>query len=142
MQLPGGKGSRGLGIFPKFNFFYGFPYLHKIYSIYSGTGGYLSTYQPKGIGFVNYIKKRLLGADSTFCNDTTYLMFMFLLKETVELKRSRVTFFRKAKMHYKGKTEFLKEAGRDEIERTDVGFKGIIFSILNMLHYYIDIFSL
>ena len=98
-----------------------------------GTGGYISTHQPKGLGFVNYIKKRLLGADSKFRDDTTYVMFMFLLKETVELKRSRVTFFRKARTHYKEKTDFLKEAKRDEIERTDVGFKGILFNHIKLL---------
>ena len=75
-----------------------------------------------------------MGADSTFRKDTTYIMFLFLLKETVELKRSRVTFFRKARTHYKGRTDFLKEATRDEIERTDVGYRGIIFTILNGLN--------
>ena len=50
-------------------------------------------------------------------------MFLSLVKESLELKRSRVTFFRKARKHYKGKSEFLKEARRDEIERTDLGYK-------------------
>ena len=54
----------------------------------------------------------------------TYVSFLALVKESVELKRSRVTFFRKARVHYKGNAGFLKEAGKDEIERTDVGFKG------------------
>ena len=110
------------------------PKLHENTFIFSGTGGYISTYQPQKMGFVNYIKKRLLGADSKYRDDTTYVMFLFLLKETVELKRSRVTFFRKAKLHYKDNNEFLKDASKDEIERTDVGFKGIALNAVNILN--------
>ena len=75
------------------------------------------------MGFVSYFKKRILGKDPRFREDRTYVMFLALVKESLELKRSRVTFFRKARKHYKGKSEFLKEAGRDEIERTDLGYK-------------------
>ena len=39
--------------------------------------------------------------DDKFRRDTTYMMFIFLVKETLELKRSRVMFFRKTKLHYK-----------------------------------------
>ena len=63
----------------------------------------------------------------------TYVSFLALVKESVELKRSRVTFFRKARTHYKGNAGFLKEAGKDEIERTDVGFKGI-----NTIYIYVS----
>ena len=50
-------------------------------------------------------------------------MFIFLVKEMIELKRSRVTYFRKAKLHYKGRNSFLKDADKNEIERTDIGYK-------------------
>lgn len=82
----------------------------------------MSTYQPQGVGFSNYVKARLLGVDPRFRNDKTYLMFIFLVKEMIELKRSRVTFFRKARVHYKGRHDFLKEADRDEILRHDIGY--------------------
>ena len=55
------------------------------------------------------------------------MMFIFLVKETVELKRSRVMFFRKAKLHYKSDKIKLREASKDEIERHDAGFKGTLF---------------
>lgn len=83
----------------------------------------MSTYQPQGVGFSNYVKARLLGTDARFRNDRTYLMFIFLIKEMVELKRSRVTFFRKARVFYKGRQDFLKEADREEILRHDIGYK-------------------
>lgn len=72
---------------------------------------------------MNYIKQRLLGTDTRFAEDRTYLMFLFLVKEAIALKQSRVTFFRKARLHYRGNNQFLKEAQRDEIERHDVGYK-------------------
>ena len=76
---------------------------------------------------MDYVKMPLLGAHDRFRKDTTYMMFIFLVKETVELKRSRVTFFRKAKLHYKSDKTNLREAAKDEIERHDAGFKGTLF---------------
>lgn len=83
----------------------------------------MSTHQPQGVGFSNYVKARLLGVDSRFRDDKTYLMFIFLVKEMLELKRSRVTVFRKARLHLKGRPDFLREADRDEILRHDIGYK-------------------
>jgi len=45
------------------------------------------------------------------------------MKEAIELKRSRVTYFRKARLYYKRKGDFLKEAQKDELEREDIGYK-------------------
>ena len=70
---------------------------------------------------------QLIGADDRFRKDMTYIMFIFLVKETVELKRSRVTFFRKAKLHYKSDKTKLREAAKDEIEHHDARFKGKLF---------------
>ena len=82
------------------------------------------------MGFVDYVKMQLLGADDRFRKDMTYMMFIFLVKETMELKRSRVMFFRKAKLHYKSDKTKLREAAKDEIEQTDASFKGILFIFL------------
>ena len=73
---------------------------------------------------------QLLDADDKFRKDTTYMMFIFLVKETVELKRSRVMFFRKAKLHYKSDKTKLREAAKDEIKHHDAGFKVILFIFL------------
>ena len=58
------------------------------------------------------------------------MMFIFLVKEIMELKRSRVTFFRKAKLHYKSDKTKLREAAKDEIERHDADYKGTLFIFL------------
>jgi hypothetical protein len=69
------------------------------------------------------MKARLNGSDSRFRDDSTYVMFMFLLKEALELKRSRITFFRKARLFYKGNKSYLSEASREQIERENVGYR-------------------
>ena len=51
------------------------------------------------------------------------MVFIFLVKETMELKRSRVMYFRKAKLHYKSDKTKLREAAKDEIERHDPRMK-------------------
>ena len=89
-----------------------------------GTGGYMSTYQSKGVWFSNYIKQRLFGIDRRFADDKTYVSFLYHVKEALEIKRSRVTYFRKGKMD---KTRYTKETLKDidkaSIERTDMGFR-------------------
>ena len=47
----------------------------------TGKGGFLSTYQPQSVGFANYVKQRMLGLDSRFREDTTYMFFLYLVKE-------------------------------------------------------------
>jgi hypothetical protein len=90
----------------------------------TGTGGYLSTYQKAGVGFANYVKQRILGIDTRFRLDTTYLFFLYLVKETLEINRSISTFFRKSKVKRdKYDVQFLKSAKKDDIERANVGYK-------------------
>merc|ERR1712101_67648 len=53
-----------------------------------------------------------------------YIIFLYEIKESLEIKRSRVTYFRKCKMN---KTKYNKDTLRaltkTEIERSDLGFK-------------------
>ena len=63
-----------------------------------GVGGYLSSYASKGVSFANYIKMRLYGIDRRYASDHSYITFLFQVKEALEIKRSRVTYFRKCKM--------------------------------------------
>ena len=48
------------------------------------------------MGFANYIKSRLLSADDKFRKDPSYVFFLLLVKELVDMKRSKQTYFRKA----------------------------------------------
>merc|ERR1711962_744771 len=89
-----------------------------------GNGGYLSTYASKKVTFSNYIKMRLNGIDRRYANDHQYIIFLYQIKESLEIKRSRVTYFRKCKMD---KTKYTKDSLRaltkNQIERSDLGFK-------------------
>merc|ERR1712114_42453 len=64
-----------------------------------GKGGYLSTYASQKVNFSNYIKMRLNGIDRRYANDHQYIIFLYQIKESLEIKRSRVTYFRKCKMN-------------------------------------------
>ena len=89
-----------------------------------GVGGYVSSYALKGVSFVNYIKMRLNGIDRRYASDHSYITFLFQVKEALEIKRSRVTYFRKCKMN---RTKYTKATLQDvtkmSMEQSDLGFK-------------------
>ena len=89
-----------------------------------GVGGYMSTYFPKKVTFSNYIKMRLNGIDRRFSTDHLYIIFLYQVKESLEIKRSRVTYFRKSKCNSsKYNKSTIGNMSKLEIERTDAGFK-------------------
>ena len=63
-----------------------------------GIGGFLSSQilRQTNLGFSNYVKSRILSADSKFRNDASYVFFLLLVKEMCEMRRSEQTYFRKA----------------------------------------------
>ena len=63
-----------------------------------GIGGFFSSnlLKQNNMGYSNYIKSRLLSADSKFRNDPSYVFFLLLVKELTDMKRSEQTYFRKA----------------------------------------------
>ena len=63
-----------------------------------GIGGYMSSnmLRDSDMGFSNYVKNRLLSADEKFRNDPSYVFFLLLVKEMVDIKRSKQIYFRKA----------------------------------------------
>ena len=67
---------------------------------------------------------RLNGIDRRYANDHQYIIFLYQIKESLEIKRSRVTYFRKCKLD---KTKYTKDSLRaltkNQIERSDLGFK-------------------
>merc|ERR1712041_24545 len=89
-----------------------------------GNGGYLSTYASKKVNFSNYIKMHLNGIDRRYANDHQYIIFLYQIKDSLEIKRSKVTYFRKCKMN---KTKYNKATlgtlTKTQIERSDLGFK-------------------
>ena len=64
-----------------------------------GIGAYLSSCiedPEKSIGFAEYCVGQIMSCDPKFRNDVTYIFFLLLVKELIELKRCKNTFFRQA----------------------------------------------
>merc|ERR1712240_136486 len=78
----------------------------------NGNGGYLSTYASKKVTFSNYIKMRLYGIDRRFANDHQYIIFLYQIKESLEIKRSDLGF--KAFKNVRGTTPYF-EAKKKEL---------------------------
>ena len=64
-----------------------------------GTGGYLSSCiddQENNMGFANYCINQIMSADPKFRSDSTYIFFLLLVKELIQLKRCKTTYLRQA----------------------------------------------
>ena len=64
-----------------------------------GTGGYLSSCiddPNKSLGFAEYCIGQLMSCDPKFRTNKTYILFLLLVKELIELKRCRTTYLRQA----------------------------------------------
>ena len=64
-----------------------------------GCGGYLSTCLSTGknIGFANYARQKIKSADPKFRDNQTYVFFLLLVKELVELNSCQSTYLRQAR---------------------------------------------
>lgn len=64
-----------------------------------GIGGYLSSClaTETNIGFAVYCRHQLRCADPKFRNDQVYIFFLLLVKELIEMKRCKQTYFRQAR---------------------------------------------
>ena len=86
-----------------------------------GIGGYLSSNILSGsdIGFANYCRNRLLSADPKFRNDHNYLFFLLLVKELIEMKRSKATYLRKAAKHPNLTRQVINELKKENLNRNN-----------------------
>ena len=65
-----------------------------------GVGGYISSCiddPENNMGFASYCVNQIMSADAKFRNDQTYVFFLLLVKEMIQLKRCKQTYFRQAK---------------------------------------------
>ena len=65
-----------------------------------GYGGYLSSCiddPDNDIGFASYSVSQIMSADPKFRQDLTYVMFLLLVKELIQLKRCKQTYLRQAR---------------------------------------------
>ena len=86
-----------------------------------GIGGYLSSNILSGsdIGFANYCRNRIMSADPKYRNDQNYLFFLLLVKELIEMKRSKATFLRKAAKHPNLTKNVINEIKKENLSRNN-----------------------
>ena len=85
-----------------------------------GVGGYLSSLindSENDIGFAMYVKHRILSADTKYRKNSTYLFFLLLVKELVQLKRCKQTYMRQATKLPNLTKESLKNIKPEDLSR-------------------------
>ena len=89
-----------------------------------GIGGFLSTNMltRSNMGFSNYVKSRILSVDPKFRNDIFYVLFLLLVKEMVDIKRSEKTVFRKATKVPHLNAALVKEISKDNLMRNNSAY--------------------
>ena len=104
-----------------------------------GIGGYISSnlLKQNDMGFANYVKNRLLSANPKFRKDTSYVFFLLLVKELIDMKRSEQTVFRKANRASNLTAKAIKEIGKENLLRYDTAFTAFR-SIRGTAPYYMD----
>ena len=88
----------------------------------SGEGGYISTYKAQGMKFSTYVKMRMLGRDSSFRKNSTYVFFLKCIKDRIQVRSMTSIFFRKA---FKGRelsTEKLKKLNLADIAKSEASY--------------------
>ena len=105
-----------------------------------GLGGLLSSNLIKcsNMGISNYVKSRLLSADPKFRRDPTYVFFLLLVKEMVDIKRSQQTYFRKATKVPNLNAKFIDENTKEFLTRHNNAFS-TYKTIRGTAMYYEDI---
>ena len=97
---------------------------------FTGEGGFLSSNmkRKKPIGFAFYVRNRLRSIDPRFREDNSYIFFLQLVKEKVELKRSIQTYCRQARKLpglNKNHVQEIKMENLDKYNRTYSVFRNI-----------------
>ena len=75
------------------------------------------------MGFTNYVRHRLLHVDGRFRNDTVYVFFLLLVKELVELQRSKETYLRQARRIPDLSADVIKNLKHENLERYNRSFQ-------------------
>ena len=85
-----------------------------------GIGGYLSSLmksKEKSIGFAAYVKSRMMSADPKYRSNSTYLFFLLIVKELVQLKRCKQTYMRQATKLPNMTKATMKHIKREDLSR-------------------------
>ena len=95
-----------------------------------GVGGYMSSQigserrEEENMGFSNYVRHRLLSADSRYRDDNDYLFFLLIVKELIDLKRSKQTVLRQTqRVQYMSLSDYKNIASREDLPRSNRSYE-------------------
>ena len=91
-----------------------------------GVGGYLSSCiedPENAIGFASYCVSQLMSADPKFRQDPSYDFFILLVKELIELKRCKTTFFRQCTQLPNLSKEDIINMDKSDLSRYNRGYQ-------------------
>ena len=91
-----------------------------------GCGGYLSSFindSSKDMGLAAYCISQIMSADYKFRQNTTYLIFLLLVKESIILKRCISTFLRQARRLPNLNKKTLSNLDKADLVRYNQGYK-------------------
>ena len=103
-----------------------------------GIGGYMSSTldgKDTNMGFTNYVRHRLLHVDGRFRNDNIYVFFLLLVKELVELQRSKETYLRQARRIPDLSLNTIRNLKHENLERYNRSFQ-VFKSLRGTSPYY------
>ena len=104
-----------------------------------GIGGYMSSAlneDKENMGFSNYVRHRILSADSRYRKDSTYLFFLLIVKEIIDLNRSKQTYLRQAqKLPHMTLTDFQNVSSKENLARYNRSFE-VFKSLRGTSPYY------
>ena len=84
-----------------------------------GNGGYVSSVLAGGhnMGFAVYVRNRLKHANSKFRKDSTYVFFLQLIKEQIEMRRGITTHLRKTKSTPGMTKQMYQQMDKENVQR-------------------------
>ena len=91
-----------------------------------GVGGYLSMTiddSEQKMGFAQYIKHRVISADSKYRRNSAYIFFLLLVKELIQLKRCKQTYLRQATTIPNLKKESITNVKKKDLSRYYISYQ-------------------
>ena len=78
----------------------------------------------QNIGFSNYVRHRMLSADSRYRDDNDYLFFLLIVKELIDLKRSKQTVLRQTqRVKHMTLNDYKNIASREDLPRCNRSYE-------------------
>ena len=80
--------------------------------------------EQEDMGFSNYVRHRILSADSRYRDDNDYLFFLLIVKELIDLKRSKQTVLRQTqRVQYMSLSDYKNIASREDLPRCNKSYE-------------------